>query len=66
MVVSSYHQDALRVLRPESDMSDALDPSKSGDAIIIQKLQDTIGGYFTSYVVQDANWAKEILGLSNS
>jgi transcription initiation factor TFIID subunit 6 len=58
--------DALRVLRPESDMSDALDPSKSGDAIIIQKLQDTIGGYFTSYVVQDANWAKEILGLSNS
>lgn len=54
------------MLQPDSHMSDALDPSKLGDSVIIEKLQDAIGNYFTSIVSQDATWAKEILGLSSS
>jgi transcription initiation factor TFIID subunit 6 len=47
-------------------MTDTLDPSKPGDTVIIEQLQDAIGNYFTSIVSQDATWAKEILGLSSS
>jgi hypothetical protein len=47
-------------------MSDNLDPSNPGDAVIIEKLQGAIGKYFTSIVARDAIWAREILGLSSS
>lgn len=54
------------MLQPESDMSDALDPSKPTDAIVIAKLNDVLGNFFSSTVAQDAAWAREILGMSSS
>lgn len=57
-------QDALRVLQPQSDMADSLDPSR--DTEILDKLKDVLGDFFASRVASDAAWAREILGLSNS
>ena len=54
------------MLQPDSHMSDALDPSRPEDTVIIEKLRDAIGDYFTSILAQDATWAKEVLGLSSS
>ncbi|KAF9525550.1 transcription initiation factor TFIID complex 60 kDa subunit, partial [Crepidotus variabilis] len=54
--------DALRVLKPQSDMTDGLDSSKEADAQILAKLNDTLGAFFASQVAVDADWAKEVLG----
>ncbi|PPQ80761.1 hypothetical protein CVT26_015282 [Gymnopilus dilepis] len=58
--------DALRVLQPSSDMSDSLDPTKEEDAAVLNRLNDVLGGFFASKVSQDAAWAREILGISQS
>lgn len=57
-------QDALRVLKPDSDMSDGLDPAKKEDAAIVSKLNDALGTLFASQVAADIGWAKEVLGVT--
>jgi hypothetical protein len=43
-------------------MVDSLDPSNPADAAVIDELKSALGDLFAEQVMQDATWARTILG----
>ncbi|KAF9483613.1 transcription initiation factor TFIID complex 60 kDa subunit [Pholiota conissans] len=66
---SAYHlvtsvMDALRVLHPPSDMTDALDSNSLQDAETYMHLHELLGEFFAGKIASDGAWAREIVGAS--
>jgi len=47
-------------------MQESLDPTKPEESVLLQKLTELLGDYFTRIVAVDVLWAREIVGVSNS
>ena len=54
------------MLQPAADMNDSLDLSKEADAAVHRQLNEVLGGFFAEKIAVDAEWARGVLGISNS
>jgi len=60
-----HPQDALRVLRPSSDMVYPLDMTNDDDVKVVVRLRELLGDTFAEQVCADAAWAREVLGRTS-
>lgn len=44
-------------------MADSLDTTNEADAAVVVRLREVLGGLFADKVAQDADWAREVVGM---